>query len=142
MEYRDVIELPFSCRQLFDLVADIERYPEFLPHWDTARVLRTEGNRLYVQQQLRAGPLQIQLRSVARLECDRAICITAEGGPLRQLDISWCFAPQLNNSCRVELNMAMKLGGGLLQRPLNLLLSDTSRRLIPFFEQRAHKLYR
>jgi coenzyme Q-binding protein COQ10 len=41
MEFCDAIELPFSCQQLFELVADIERYPEFLPYWHTARVLRS-----------------------------------------------------------------------------------------------------
>ena len=42
--------LPYSPEQLFDLAADVERYPEFLPWWVAARVRKREGNVYYTDQ--------------------------------------------------------------------------------------------
>ena len=64
MEFSDAVDLPYSRRQLFELVADVERYPEFLPHWHSVRVLRSEGNRLYVAQRLQAVIVPVEFRSV------------------------------------------------------------------------------
>ncbi|HHO68225.1 MAG TPA: hypothetical protein ENK12_04245, partial [Gammaproteobacteria bacterium] len=56
MDGSETATLSFDCRQLFELVADIERYPDFLPGWRSARVLAREGGRLHVEQVVQAGP--------------------------------------------------------------------------------------
>ena len=140
MEYRDAVELPFTSQQLFALLADIERYPEFLPHWHTAHVLRREDNRLFVQQQLGVGPLAMQFRSTATLDAHHRLCIIGEGRALRSLRIEWSLEQGCNNRCRVALQAELQLRSGILQRPLQALFSDSHHRLMGFFERRAHSL--
>ena len=142
MDYRASAEMPYSCRQLFDLVADIERYPEFLPNWRKARVLRSEANRLHVIQQLGVGPLPYQFQSTALLECYSSIHIRAEGGPLKKLLIDWRFAPGDGDQTRIELAIELRLSGGRLTRPLEAMMSESSRHLMPYFERRAGVVYR
>jgi hypothetical protein len=50
--------LPYSPEQLFDLAADVERYPRFLPWWIAARVKTREGNVYYTDQDLAFGPIR------------------------------------------------------------------------------------
>jgi hypothetical protein len=59
--------LPFSCQQAFDIAADIERYPEFLRWWISARIQKRESNICYVEQVLGLGPILHVLHHRTRL---------------------------------------------------------------------------
>jgi hypothetical protein len=58
MHHFDSKPLPYSCTQLLALVADIERYPAFLPGWSSVRILHSGKSQLQVEQQPRPGPLE------------------------------------------------------------------------------------
>ena len=68
MHYCDSTQLPYPCERVFDMVADIERYPEFLPGWTHARILDRHDNRLHAEQQLQTGPAVFRFHSTALLE--------------------------------------------------------------------------
>jgi ribosome-associated toxin RatA of RatAB toxin-antitoxin module len=59
--------LPFGCEQVFDLAADIERYPEFLKWWISARIQKRESNICHVEQVLGLEPIRLQFASAAVL---------------------------------------------------------------------------
>ena len=52
MEYSDSAILSFAPQQVFDVVADIEKYPEFLPGWISAAIVERQGNTVQVEQEL------------------------------------------------------------------------------------------
>ncbi|MGB5439283.1 MAG: SRPBCC family protein [Gammaproteobacteria bacterium] len=141
MHYSDSTRLPYPCQQVFDLVADIERYPEFLHGWKHARILERDENRLYVEQQLQTGPAIFRFHSTALLEPGSGIHISANDGPFRDLHIDWCFTSIADDHCivKVELKLAMK--PGLMNGALLLLLGTGSSELLPQFERRARLLY-
>jgi coenzyme Q-binding protein COQ10 len=141
MDFFDSAELPWSCRQLFDLIADIERYPEFLPYWSEVRILESGGNSLYVQQRLDAGPVPVRFRTRVAFEPERRIRIITEDGPLRGMEIEWRFEPAGENRCRVGLRVHREPVRGLLRGPLEALLTRSSRELLPLFRRRARDLY-
>jgi coenzyme Q-binding protein COQ10 len=60
--------LPWSCEQLFDLAADVENYPAYLPGWVSARVIERTDKRLRVEQQLGLKLLRQPFVSTAELE--------------------------------------------------------------------------
>lgn len=141
MHYFDSTQLPYPCQQVFDLVADIERYPEFLRGWKQARILVRNDNRLFVEQQLQTGPAVFRFHSTALLEPCSGIHITANDGPFHDLQIDWCFTPGDDGQCKmtVELNLAMK--PGLVNGALQLLLGTGSSELLASFERRARMLF-
>ena len=141
MEYSDHAVLPWSCRQLFDLVVDVERYPEFLPHWREVRILASGDRGLYVQQRLDAGPVPVRFRTRVACDADRRIHIATEDGPLRGMEIEWCFEPAGEGHCRVALRVQREPVRGMLRGPLEALLTRSSRELLPLFRQRARALY-
>ena len=85
MHYSDSMQLPYAHQQVFDMVADIERYPEFLPGWKQVRVLNSNDNRLFVEQQLQAGLAVFHFHSTAMLEPCSRIQIIANDGPFHDL---------------------------------------------------------
>ena len=141
MRYSDSTQLPYPRRQVFGLVADIERYPEFLPGWKRARILDRNDNRLLVEQQLQTGPAIFRFHSTALLEPCSGIHITATDGPFHDLHIDWCFTPSIDGQCRITVEVKLAMKPGLMNGALQLLLGSGSRELLPSFERRARMLF-
>jgi len=141
MHHHDSKQLPYTCRQLFDLVADIESYPAFLPGWSRTRILHSDAARLDVEQQLQVGPIPLRFHSTAQLEDCRRILITSYNAPFGDLTIDWRFTPLAENHCELSVEIALVLTGGLLKRPLSRLLAHQGNELLRLFEQRARSLY-
>jgi len=141
VHYSDTTQLPYPCRQVFDLVADIERYPEFLPGWKQARILDRDDNRLYAEQQLQTGPAVFHFHSTALLQPCTGIHISANDGPFRELAIDWGFTASGDAHCRVTLGLDFAMRPGLQNGALKLLLEAGSSQLLPLFARRARMLY-
>ena len=141
MHHHDTKRLPFSCRQLFDLVADIESYPAFVPGWIRVRILHAGKTQLDVEQQLQVGPVPLLLHSTAQLEDCRRILITSQDAPFGDMTIDWHFVPLEENHCEVSLAISLQLHAGPFGHHLSRLLTHNSDEMLPLFEKRAHSLY-
>ena len=71
-KYRVSAVLPYTREQLFDLAADVERYPDYLPWWAAARVRKRDGNVYCTDQVIRFGPLRQRFGS--RTVLRRPVC--------------------------------------------------------------------
>ena len=71
--------LPYSPEQPFDLAADVERYPEFLHWWITARVRKREAEVYCTHQVLGIGPIRIEFESRTVLRRPERIDVTSNG---------------------------------------------------------------
>lgn len=131
--------LPYRCEQLFALVLDIERYPEFVPGYHRARILRREAEALEVEQDTGIGPAGFRFRSRAEFVAPQRIVIHACDGPFRRLEVAWRFEPQ-EGGCRVTAETLYELPpllAPLLQGGLALLAP----RLLDAFARRAATLH-
>ena len=140
---RQVDSKIFSCRcsQLYSLVADVERYPRFLPGWSRVRILHADDNRLEVEQQLQLGLFRVRFHSTAKLEPCRRIVITSSDAPFGEMTIEWRFAPRPGDHCEVSLIVELALHSGPLKRPLQQFLKHGNGELLRRFENRAREIY-
>ena len=83
--------LCYPGSDIFNLVADIERYPEFVPGWKEARVLSEDKDRRSVEQVVEAHGFVWRFRTEAVLERPHRIDIEGGGGPVRRLHQVWRF---------------------------------------------------
>jgi coenzyme Q-binding protein COQ10 len=141
MHYFDSKHLPYTCTQLFAVVADIERYPAFLPGWSSVRILHSDKSQLQVEQQLRLGLLALQFESTAELEHCNHILITSSDPPFQEMTIDWRFKSLPENHCEVSVDLTLLLQPGLLTYPLEKILGQSSSQLLRLFENRARSLY-
>ncbi|HFD79785.1 MAG TPA: type II toxin-antitoxin system RatA family toxin [Gammaproteobacteria bacterium] len=129
--------LPWSCEQLFDLAADVERYPEYLPGWVSAEVVDRSENRLQVRQQLGLPGLQCPFVSVAELQRPRSVLVRSQDGPFRHLRIEWRFEAHRSGRCRVSLTMEYRLRNPLLEGVAATLFSRSATNVMERFAARA-----
>jgi coenzyme Q-binding protein COQ10 len=132
--------LPFSCEQVFDIAADIERYPEFLRGWVSARIQKRESDTCYVDQVVGLGPIRLQFTSKAVLYRPERIEVTSTQAPFRQFTLSWLVAAVPPAGCRVSVAAEVELQSGIMQHLANQILPAAVDDIITAFEARAHRL--
>jgi len=134
--------LGYRPEQMFDLVADIERYPEFLPWCIGARI--RERNDTLVVADLIIGFKMIRERFTSRVSLDRdrlTIEVTYADGPFKQMTNRWRFEPTEDGRCRIDFYVAFEFRSAVLQKLIGVLFHEAVRRMVGAFETRARKLY-
>jgi len=132
--------LPYTPEQLFALVADVERYPEFLPWCVGARIKKRHPDKIVAE--LIIGFRMFRERFTSRVTLDRAqrIDVAYTEGPFRYLNNHWTFAPD-PGGCRLGFFVDFEFRSRLLQRMIEVLFSEAVRRMVGAFEKRARDLY-
>ena len=133
--------LPYSPEQLFDIVADVQRYPEFLRWWIAARVRDLQPSGYCTDQILGLGPVRIKFASKTLLDRPRRIDVLSTDTAFQQLNICWLFEAQANASCRVRLSVTIEPRSRLLQAILEHVIPKTTDDIMLAFEARAHQLH-
>jgi coenzyme Q-binding protein COQ10 len=133
--------LPYSAKQLFDLVADVERYPEFLP-WCVGARIRERTDKLLVADLL-IGFRMVRERFTSRVVLspyDR-IDVAYSEGPFRYLTNHWVFLPQPDGGCVIDFFVDFEFRSRLLQKVIEMLFNEAVKRMVSAFEGRARQLY-
>ncbi len=138
--------LPYDTQQLFDLVADIERYPEFLPWCRAARIIERGGNTLLGDLIISFAHLterytsRVALTPPAHPGEPGAIEVTMVEGPFEYLVNRWRFTPEAAGT-RIDFFIDFKFRSRLLETLIGSLLSKAAARMVGAFKSRADALY-
>ena len=133
--------LPYSSGQMFDLVAAVERYPEFLPWCLGARVTRREAG--LVEADMLVGFKMFRERFGSRVLLHRGeyrIEVRYTHGPFRYLINRWRFRER-RGGCEVDFFVDFEFRSWLLKRVMGGLFADAVDRMVRAFEGRARQLY-
>lgn len=134
--------LPYRRDQLFDLAADVERYPDFVPWWVAARVRKREGSVYYTDQVVRFAMVRKRFGSKTTLRRPERIDVTASDGAIRNLHLTWLFEPRPDNLCQVSLAVELELGPRLIEDLFAQAMTHGVEPIMSAFEARAHRLYK
>lgn len=133
--------VPLTCEQAFDIAADIERYPEFLPCWISARITRREANICYVDQEVGFGAARLRFGATAVMQRPVRIDVTSTDKSFRHFTLTWLIESTPAEGCRVILAASVQLQSSLLQYAVAAFLPAAIEDIIMAFEQRACALY-
>ena len=142
MKHAERRKLGYRPEQLYDLVADVERYPEFLPWCIGARVTRRQPTR--IDADLIIGFKMIRERFASRVELDRKalrIDVAYLDGPFKYLRNHWIFEPTPQGTTRLDFFVDFEFRSALLSRLIGVLFNEAVRRMVAAFEARARQLY-
>lgn len=138
---QEVHAMPFTAEQMFDLVADVARYPEFLP-WVVATRVRSDSETEMVADML-VGFKSIREKFTSKVTKDRPHQITVHyvDGPLRDLDNRWQFRALDNGHCEVDFCVDFTFKNKVFEALAGQYFDRAFRRMVDAFEQRARELY-
>jgi len=135
-----------SANDMFDLVADIEAYPQFLPLCRSLRVLRRteEGETKVFVAEMQVGYKAIRETFTTRVACERArkhILVEYIDGPFRYLKNSWAFRDADHGGSHVDFHIEYEFKSRMLGMLMGSMFDQAFRRFADAFERRADVVY-
>ncbi|HTW34075.1 MAG TPA: type II toxin-antitoxin system RatA family toxin [Rhizomicrobium sp.] len=136
--------VPYTADLMYQVVADVERYPEFLPWCAGLRVLKRErdGAREVLIAEMLVGYKSLRERYTSRVVLDkdaRTIDVVQTEGVFRALENHWRFAPE-GMSARVDFSILFEFKSRVLALAANAVLGPVMLRMSHAFEARAKTL--
>lgn len=133
--------LPHTPEQMYSLVADIGRYPEFLPWCVGARIVRQSEREVLADLLIGFKVFRERFRSKVDLEpAALTIDVAYVEGPMRYLENHWHFRPH-PDGCEVDFRVDFEFRSLLLRKAIEPLFHEAVRRMVAAFEKRATALY-
>jgi coenzyme Q-binding protein COQ10 len=126
---------------MFDLVADVESYGDFVPGWQNARILERDGDVVYVDQEVGLGMFHTSFVIQAIFTRPETIEITSSDGPFLYFAVRWTFESSNKSACIIHFYGGFEMRSRFLERVVGRLFNDMMQRCVSAFEQRAHELY-
>jgi coenzyme Q-binding protein COQ10 len=133
--------LPYTPDQLFDLVAAVDRYPEFLPWCKAARILEQSPNGMTADLIIGYKMLSEKFRSQVVLDRPNAISVKYMSGPLSHLTNAWEFKPAGKGTCELSFQVDFDFKSPLLRSAMEMFFDKALSKMVGAFEARAKELY-
>jgi len=135
--------LPFTSEQVFNLVADVESYPDFLPLWHAASISRSEqdDSLYFTRQTLQLGPLRKTFRTETRLQRPNRIRVTSSDALFDEFSIQWLLEDLPEHACRVDFSLRCKAASLILTPVIEVVLCEAAQGIVSAFERRAYAMY-
>ena len=140
--------VPYSADEMYALIADVARYPEFLPWCAAARVRSTrplpDGAGDVMEADLVISFKVYRERFGSRVTlrpAERRIDVEYLEGPFRYLQNHWAFVPLGDRRCEIDFFVDFEFRSALLQRLIGLVFHEAMLRIVRAFEKRAAQLY-
>ena len=137
----EIRRLPFSAEQMFDLVADVGRYAEFLP-WVVATRVKSDSETEMVADML-VGFNALREKFTSRVIKDRPnrIEVIYIDGPMRDLDNVWHFRPLDSGGCEIDFKVEFTFRNAMFEALAGQYFDRAFRKMVNAFEERANALY-
>jgi coenzyme Q-binding protein COQ10 len=132
--------LRYTPEQMYELVADVRRYPEFLPWCVAARVVSHVDNELLADLTIGFKMFRETFRSRVQLNRPHEVRVQYENGPFRYLNNTWKFTP-VEGGTEVDFYVDFEFRSALLQAVIGVVFNEAVRLMVRSFERRAMTLY-
>ena len=131
---------------MFDLVADIDRYDEFLPWCNNSKIISssTEGDKQIIIADLEIGYDQFvyTYRSEVKLHKDKTeINVRNLDGPFKYLENNWKFNTLSEHECEIQFNIDFELNISLLDMLMKRFFDLAFQKMVDAFISRANEIY-
>ncbi len=138
---RETRRLPYSAEQMFDLVADVGRYGEFLP-WVIATRVKSDSETEMVADMV-VGFKSLRESFTSRVRKNRPLEIDVHylDGPLSDLDNIWTFRALDGRTCEIDFVVEFTFKNRLFERIAGQYFDRAFRKMVEAFETRAAQLY-
>ena len=138
--------VPYSSQQMFELIADVERYPEFLPLCEglTLRSREEKPDRTIMVATMVAGYQAIREKFTTRvtlLPTDQKVLVEYLDGPFKRLENRWVFKPVPGGGCEVDFYIDYELNSLMLGILVGAVFDKAFRKFSEAFETRARQVY-
>ncbi|MGZ4956714.1 MAG: type II toxin-antitoxin system RatA family toxin [Methylobacter sp.] len=131
----------FSAQQMFDLVDDIEAYPEFLPWCSGSRIIKREADIVEAELLISKGGFKKSFATRNKIENGRRMTVSLLNGPFSHLDGVWNFIALREDASKISLDLEFEMSGKLAGLAFGAVFNQICNTMVSSFTARAKAVY-
>ncbi|MEZ9576013.1 MULTISPECIES: SRPBCC family protein [unclassified Vibrio] len=131
----------FSADQMFSLVNDVARYPEFLPGCSGSRVIESSDSTMVASVDVSKAGISKTFTTSNRLADGAEILMELVDGPFKKLQGGWYFTPLDDQACKVELKLEFEFSSRMIEMAFGKIFNELTSNMVSAFTQRAKQVY-
>lgn len=131
----------FSARQMYDLVNDIESYPQFLPWCTGSRILKREGDIVEAELMISKGGFKKSFSTRNKVDDGGRITVSLLDGPFSYLEGVWNFMPLREDASKISLDLEFEMSGVLANLAFGAVFNQICNTMVTSFTGRAKEVY-
>lgn len=132
--------VPYAAEAMFDLVNDVERYPEFLPWCAAAEVRSRSADSMVATLEIRRAGMSHRFTTRNRMTRPQRLTLELIDGPFDHFDGLWQFTPLAADACKVTLDLDFDYAGRLIRAALGPVFNRSADTLVDAFCARAREV--
>jgi ribosome-associated toxin RatA of RatAB toxin-antitoxin module len=131
----------YSCEQMFSLVNEVERYPEFLPYCSDSKVHHRDTDEVQATLIVSAAGVSKSFTTRNLLQANKMIEIRLIDGPFNHLEGFWRFDPINDGGCTISFDLKFELSGKIFTLLFGSIFDQITDKMVDAFCDRALKVY-
>ncbi|EJL6526924.1 type II toxin-antitoxin system RatA family toxin [Vibrio cholerae] len=131
----------FSAEQMFHLVNDVARYPEFLPGCSGSRVLEQSEVHMVASVDVSKAGISKTFTTSNQLTPGVSIAMSLVDGPFKTLRGGWFFTPLDEAACKVELRLEFEFSSKMIELAFGKIFNELTSNMVNAFTRRAKQVY-
>lgn len=139
--HAEIKKSPYSAAQMYDLVADVARYPEFLPWCLATRIRSQTDEQIIADMVIGFKMIREKYTSEITLTENHKVEIVYKNGPFKYLNSHWIFEQNSEGGCTIDFYVDFEFKSALLQKIIGTVFNEAVQLMISAFEKRAKSLY-
>ena len=140
-EVEEAEVVPYTKEEMFELVADADRYQEFLPRCEESRIVSRENNTVVVKFRVKLGPAGISFTTRNDFFPHKRIDIHLLEGPFEVFEGFWLFSTRTEASCKIEFHLRFRFAHEHLDLIFDPFFQGATDKIIGAFKKRAQTIY-
>ena len=132
--------VPYSCKQMYDLVNDVERYDDFLPYFSKSQVHHRDEDEVQATLSIIAAGITKSFTTRNRLQVNKMIEIRLVDGPFSHLEGFWRF-DDTPEGCQILFDLEFDFAGRMLSMLLGPMFEQVTNKMVDAFCDRAEAIY-
>lgn len=140
-EIKETEIVPYTPEEMFDLVANVDEYQEFLPWCEESRVVSRENNTVVAEIRAKLALASISLTTRNEIRPYERIGIHLLEGPFEVFEGSWRFSSESESSSKIEFHLRFRFAHERLASLFDPLFKEATDTIIKAFKERAQKVY-
>ncbi|HAF6303115.1 TPA: type II toxin-antitoxin system RatA family toxin [Salmonella enterica] len=134
--------VPYSAEQMYQLVNDVQSYPQFLPGCVGSRVLESSPAQMTAAVDVSKAGISKTFTTRNQLTRNQSILMHLVDGPFKKLIGGWKFTPLSSEACRIEFQLDFEFTNKLIELAFGRIFKELASNMVQAFTVRAKEVYR
>ncbi|MBW5290216.1 MAG: putative oligoketide cyclase/dehydratase or lipid transport protein YfjG [Candidatus Ruthia sp. Asou_11_S2] len=131
----------YSCEQMYQLVNQVNQYPEFLNWCSDASILKQSDGQIIASVRINKGSFNQTFTTINTLTPHQKIDMQLKEGLFKHLSGAWIFTKLSNSACKIELNLEFGFSSKLVDIAISPIFTSIANSQLDAFVARAKQVY-